>query len=138
MQWLMEQFINMCFKWETGYYWYYTIWLYFKKADFEKLLETEHWLCFIYMKILENILLERENRSFLLQHSSASDRFKLFMETDYCAQRYLQEVPQKIVAQYLSMAPETYSKVKKIFSKTLMMRIMSHWRIRAISFVIKM
>lgn len=87
--------------------------VYFEKDDFEKLLETEHWLCFIYMKILENILLERENRSFLLQHSSASDRFKLFMETDYCAQRYLQEVPQKIVAQYLSMAPETYSKVKK-------------------------
>lgn len=87
--------------------------VYFEKVDFEKLLEAKHWICFVYLKILENILLERENRSFLLQHNSAKDKFKLFIESDKCAQRYLKEVSQKLVAQYLGMAPETYSKVKK-------------------------
>lgn len=90
----------------------------FKKDDFEKLF-NEHTFCYIYMRSIESKFLERENRAFILQHLSAFERFKLFVELNPNAQRFLLEVPQKLLATYLAMTPQTYSKVKKKYFKTL-------------------
>lgn len=89
----------------------------FEKHSFEKLF-NEHKFCFIYMKSIESKFLERENRAFILQHLSAFERFRLFVELNSNAQRFLLEVPQKILATYLAMTPQTYSKVKKRYFKT--------------------
>ncbi|MGY5352496.1 Crp/Fnr family transcriptional regulator [Wenyingzhuangia sp. IMCC45533] len=86
--------------------------VYFKKIDFEKLMKEYLW-CFVYMKSIEQIFVNRENRTLLLQHKNAADRFRIFMDTDPNSNRLLLEVPQKLLANYLAMAPETFSKVKK-------------------------
>ncbi len=91
--------------------------VYFYKSDFEKLIKNNHTFCFIYLKSLEYKFLERENRSFMLQHSSAAQRFKLFMEINQNANQFILEVPQKLLATYLAMTPETFSKVKKEYFK---------------------
>ncbi len=95
--------------------------IYFEKKAFENLLKQEHWLTYVYAKSTEQVLLERENRAFILQHQSAFERFKLFIETNKNAQRYILEVSQKLIAQYLAMAPETFSKVKKAYFKKNML-----------------
>jgi len=84
----------------------------FAKKDFEELMK-QHLFCFMYMKSIEQIFVIRENRTILLQHNSASERFRIFMDTDLNANRLLLEAPQKLLANYLTMAPETFSKVKK-------------------------
>ncbi|WP_075342485.1 Crp/Fnr family transcriptional regulator [Tenacibaculum agarivorans] len=86
--------------------------IYFYKEDFEKLF-TLPIFSLIYIRSIETSFLRRENRSFILQHLSASDRFKLFMEMDINAQRFLLEIPQKLLASYLAMTPPTFSKIKK-------------------------
>lgn len=89
----------------------------FSKTDFEALQESHHIYCQIYLKALEFKFLERENRAFILQHSSAAKRFALFMEMNNNANRFLLEVPQKLLATYLALTPETFSKVKKDYFK---------------------
>ncbi len=83
-----------------------------KKTDFEILMK-QYLFCFIYMKSIEQIFLRRENRTLFLQHNSAQSKFKFFMETDPNANRLLLLSPQKLLANYLAMTPETFSKVKK-------------------------
>jgi CRP-like cAMP-binding protein len=83
------------------------------KEEAEKLRYNNHAFCYIYAKSWEKTHLEREKRSYLLQNKNAYKRFELFMQTNEYANRYLQEVPQKIVASYLNLTPETFSRVKK-------------------------
>jgi len=89
--------------------------VYFSKKDFESLFQNNHTYCNIYLKSLEFKFLERENRSFILQHTSASKRFSLFMKMNSNANQFLLEVPQKLLASYLALTPETFSKVKKAY-----------------------
>ena len=87
--------------------------LYLTKEQAENLRYDNHAFCYIYSKSWEKTHLEREKRSYLLQKKNAFKRFELFMQTNQNANRYLQEVPQKLVANYLNLTPETFSRIKK-------------------------
>jgi CRP-like cAMP-binding protein len=87
--------------------------LYLTKEQAEKLRYENHAFCYIYSKSWEKTHLEREKRSYLLQKKNAFKRFELCMQTNQNANRYLQEVPQKLVANYLNLTPETFSRIKK-------------------------
>ncbi len=92
--------------------------LYLEKRDIEKLMHNNNTFCYIYAKLFESVLNEREQRTLLLQYKSASKRFEYFLKTIVNAQRYLQEVPHKLVAQYLGLAPETYCRIKNQYLKS--------------------
>ncbi len=88
-----------------------------EKKYAENLLKQNNTFCYIYAKLFEQVLNMREQRTLLLQYKSASKRFEHFVHNIYNAERYLQDVPQKLVAQYLGLAPETYCRAKKQFLK---------------------
>lgn len=87
--------------------------LYFEKEDIEKLLLQSHPFSYIYTKLFEQVHLEREKRSLLLQHKDASKKYELFLDTIIKSKIFLEQVPQKLIANYLGITPETYSRVKK-------------------------
>ena len=89
--------------------------LYLEKNEAEKLRLENHAFCYIYSRSWENVHHEREKRSYMLQTKNAYKRFELFMSTNPNAKRYLAEVPQRIIAEYLNLTPETFSRVKKDF-----------------------
>jgi len=91
--------------------------LYLEKKNSEKLLIESPSFCYIYTKLYEQVHLEREKRSLLLQHKNAEKRFELFLETIEKSNRFLNEVSQKLIASYLNLTPETYSRVKKNYYK---------------------
>lgn len=91
--------------------------LYLEKKDSEKLLIESPSFCYIYSKLYEQVHLEREKRSLILQHKNAEKRFELFLETIQKSNRFLNEVSQKLIASYLNLTPETYSRVKKSYYK---------------------
>lgn len=84
-----------------------------QKKDAERLLIENHPFSIIYSKSLSDFYLQREKRTLILQHKSAYTRFEYFMNTLDVASRYLQEIPQKRIADYLGITPETLSRVKK-------------------------
>jgi len=89
--------------------------LYLEKDVAEKLRYENHAFCYIYSKSWEKTHSEREKRSYMLQNKNAYMRFEIFMKTNENAKRYLEEVPQHIIAEYLSLTAETLSRVKKEF-----------------------
>ena len=91
--------------------------LYLEKKDSEKLLIENPSFCYIYSKLYEQVHLEREKRSLLLKHKNAGKRFELFLDTIQKSNRFLNEVSQKLIASYLNLTPETYSRVKKSYCK---------------------
>lgn len=91
--------------------------LYFEKNDIEKLLLENHSFSYIYTKLFEQVHLEREKRSLLLQHKNASKKYELFLDTISKSKTFLEQVPQKLIANYLGITPETYSRVKKEYLK---------------------
>lgn len=91
--------------------------IFIEKSDAEKLLITNHYFCYIYTKLYEQVHLEREKRSLLLQHKNAYKKFELFLNTITKSENFLSEIPQKLIANYLSITPETYSRVKKKYFK---------------------
>lgn len=93
--------------------------LFIEKLDAERLLLENHSFCYIYTKLYEQVHLEREKRSLLLQHKNAYKRFELFLKTIIKSEDFLKEVPQKLIANYLSITPETYSRVKKKYFKMI-------------------
>jgi CRP-like cAMP-binding protein len=91
--------------------------IYLEKSDVEQLLKNNNTFSYIYAKLFEFQLSEREHRTLLLQYKSALKRFELFMNTISNSQRYLQEVPQHLLAQYLGLAPETFCRAKTQYFK---------------------
>ena len=91
--------------------------LYFKKKDIEKLLLESQPFCYIYTKLFEQVHLEREKRSLILQHKDAGKKYELFLKTIEKSKIFIEEIPQKLIANYLGMSPETYSRVKKEYLK---------------------
>jgi len=87
--------------------------LYLEKESTEKLLLECPSFCYIYNKLYEQVHLEREKRTLLLQHKNAYKRFELFLTTIAKSHRFMEEVSQKLIANYLNLTPETYSRVKK-------------------------
>lgn len=82
------------------------------KEIVDELAKTNHAFCYYYMKQQQQIHLERELRSRILQTKSATARFEQFIELDKKAKYYLDNVPNKIVASYLNLTAETFSRVK--------------------------
>ncbi|MDO6820097.1 Crp/Fnr family transcriptional regulator [Zobellia sp. 1_MG-2023] len=91
--------------------------IYFEKEDIDKLLLQSHPFSIIYTKLFEQVHLEREKRSLILQHKNAYKKYELFLNTISKSKRFLEEVPQKLIANYLGMTAETYSRVKKTYLK---------------------
>lgn len=91
--------------------------IYLDKKDIEELLKNNHPFCFIYAKLYEHVLMEREQRTLLLQHKSSYKKYEYFINSIDSSQRYLQEAPQKLVSQYLGLAPETFCRAKNQFLK---------------------
>lgn len=91
--------------------------LYMAKPDAEKLLKTDHAFCYIYAKLSEYILLVREQRAKLLLHKSAAKRFELFLEQHNDYMKLENEVPQKVIASYIGISPESYCRVKSQYLK---------------------
>ncbi|UII21540.1 Crp/Fnr family transcriptional regulator [Fulvivirga ligni] len=93
--------------------------LYILKSDMEMLVQTHHEFCYIMFKLHEAILLDRENRMFLLQHRQPGKRFYLFMQNVDRANYILADTPDKYIASYLNMTPQQYSKEKKKYYREL-------------------
>lgn len=91
--------------------------LYLEKKDVERLLLESQPFCYSYTKLFEQVHLEREKRSLLLQHKDAYKKYELFLRTIEKSKVFLEEIPQKLIANYLSMSPETYSRVKREYLK---------------------
>ncbi|OQD41909.1 Crp/Fnr family transcriptional regulator [Croceivirga radicis] len=91
--------------------------LYFEKEDIEHLLLQSHPFSYSYTKLFEQVHLEREKRSLLLQHKNAYKKYELFLTTIPKAKIFLEQVPQKLIANYLGITAETYSRVKKEYLK---------------------
>jgi len=93
--------------------------LYLENEDIQQLLEESHSFSIVYGKLYEQILLEREQRTLLLQYKSAQMRYEYFINTFNRSQCLLNEVPQKLISQYLGLAPETFCRTKNQFLKNL-------------------
>lgn len=91
--------------------------LYLEKSDVEECLKSNHTFCYIYAKLSEYILLIREQRATLLLHNSAEKRFRLFVEQHDSRMNVLNEIPQKVIANYLGLSPETYCREKNRYLK---------------------
>lgn len=93
--------------------------IYFEKEDLELLAKKSHEFSLLLFKIYEQILVDRENRMFLLQHKSPEKRFNLFREIVERSNWILKGTPDKYIASYLNMTPQQYSKEKRKFKKRL-------------------
>lgn len=82
------------------------------KRQVDELTKTNQGFCYLYMKKQEEIHLERELRSRILQIKSAKIRFLEFLKHDKKAEYYMNHVSGKLVAQYLNLTAETFSRVK--------------------------
>jgi len=91
--------------------------LFLEKKDAEQLMLTNNTFCYIYAKLFEQVLSEREQRTLMLQYRDAHKRFEQFIQLNPEAKVYLQIVPQKLLAKYLGLAPETFCRVKAQFLK---------------------
>jgi len=91
--------------------------LFLEKKDAEQLMLNNNIFCYIYAKLYEQVLSEREQRTLILQYRDAYKRFEHFINLIPEAKLYLHKVPQKLVASYLGLAPETFCRVKTHFFK---------------------
>ncbi|GAA0893972.1 hypothetical protein GCM10009122_36520 [Fulvivirga kasyanovii] len=91
--------------------------LYMEKQDLEDLVIRSHEFSYLMYKIHENILLDRENRMFLLQYRNPSKRFRLFHESVERSKGLTGCTPDKFLASYLNMTPQQYSREKRNLKK---------------------
>lgn len=87
--------------------------IYLTKKDIEMLAQKNYQFSYLMFKVYERILLDRENRMFLLQNRNPSKRFRLFYENVERANLILKDTPDKYIASYLNMNPQQYSHEKK-------------------------
>jgi len=90
--------------------------LYFEKCDVDILAKNNKEASYLLYKIHENILLDRENRMFLLQHRNPSKRYQLFIDKVLRSNWILDDTPDKYIASYLNMTPQQYSKEKRNYN----------------------
>jgi len=86
--------------------------LYIEKCDMERLAKESHEMSYLLYKVHEHILLDRENRTFLLQYRNPSKRYTLFHDIIIRSNWLLEDTPDKYIASYLNMTPQQYSKEK--------------------------
>lgn len=88
-----------------------------EKRHIDEILNDHNEAGMLLYRIHEDILLDRENRMFLLQYRSAAERFRLFYQNVKRSKVILQHTPDKYIARYLQMNPQQYSKEKNNFFK---------------------
>jgi len=92
---------------------------YMSKKDIEILAKKNNQFSYLMFKVHERILLDRENRMFLLQYRNPAKRLKIFHENVERANLILKDTPDKYIASYLNMTPQQYSNEKKKMLKEL-------------------
>lgn len=88
-----------------------------QKQDLEALVHKSHEFSQLMYRIHENILLDRENRMFLLQYRNPSKRFRLFHENVERSRGLIGCTPDKFLASYLNMTPQQYSREKRTLTQ---------------------
>ncbi len=79
------------------------------KAQIEEFLKEEsHWL--LWVKILEDFVLQQMEREIDILTSSAKERYNRVLKR---SPQLFQQIPNKHIANYLRMTPETLSRLKK-------------------------
>ncbi|WMN11502.1 Crp/Fnr family transcriptional regulator [Marivirga salinae] len=91
--------------------------VYMMKEDIDWLAKTNSKFAYLMFKVYENILLDRENRMFLLQYKNPTKRLRLFHETVSRAHMMIKDTPDKYIASYLNMTPQQYSNEKRKLMK---------------------
>lgn len=81
-----------------------------KKATFEKLINSKKELQNSWIKILEQLILQQLEREKDILTSSPIERYKRVLSR---SPQLFQEIPNKYIADYLRMTPETLSRIKK-------------------------
>lgn len=80
------------------------------KTTFKKLINSKMELQNIWTTILEQIVLQQLEREMDILISSPIDRYKRVLKR---SPQLFQEIPNKYIADYLRMTPETLSRIKK-------------------------
>lgn len=79
------------------------------KAQIEEFLKEEsHWL--LWVKILEDFVLQQMEREIDILTASAKERYNRILKR---SPQLFQQIPNKHIANYLRMTPETLSRLKK-------------------------
>jgi len=79
------------------------------KAQIEEFLKEEsHWL--LWVKILEDFVLQQMEREIDILTASAKERYNRVLKR---SPQLFQQIPNKHIANYLRMTPETLSRLKK-------------------------
>ena len=81
-----------------------------KKATFESLINSKTEFQNIWIKILEQLILQQLERERDILTSSPIERYKRVLKR---SPQLFQEIPNKYIADYLRMTPETLSRIKK-------------------------
>ncbi len=87
--------------------------IYLTKNDLDMLAHINGQFSYLMFKVYERILLDRENRTLMLQFKNPTKRFRLFHEIVERANFILKDTPDKYIASYLNMTPQQYSNEKK-------------------------
>jgi len=85
-----------------------------KKQDLENLYDTHHNIERLSRLVLTSLFIQREKQDYDQIRLSVRERFIQFMQNN---SDLLQRVPQKYLASYLNIKPETFSRMKHLMKK---------------------
>jgi CRP-like cAMP-binding protein len=85
-----------------------------KKQDLENLYETHHKIERLSRLVLTSLFIQREKQDYDQMRLSVRERFIHFMQNN---PDLFQRVPQKYLASYLNIKPETFSRMKHLMKK---------------------
>ncbi|HEY4874819.1 MAG TPA: Crp/Fnr family transcriptional regulator [Puia sp.] len=85
-----------------------------KKHDLENLYDTHHNIERLSRLVLTSLFIQREKQDYDQIRLSVRERFIQFMQNN---PDLLQRVPQKYLASYLNIKPETFSRMKHLMKK---------------------
>jgi CRP-like cAMP-binding protein len=85
-----------------------------KKQDLENLYDTHHNIERLSRLVLTSLFIQREKQDYDQIRLSVRERFIQFMQNN---PDLLQRVPQKYLASYLNIKPETFSRMKHLMKK---------------------
>jgi len=88
-----------------------TVCLSMRKVDFEKMLDEVPGFEKLYRRVLTNLYVKKDLNEYHKARQSKKERF-----LNFCKEQpdLLQRIPQKYLASYLEMAPETFCRLKHV------------------------
>lgn len=81
-----------------------------KKKVFVEMIESSKTMQHIWIRILEGLVLQQLDREVDILITSPNERYKRVLKR---SPQLFQEIPNKYIANYLRMSPETLSRIKK-------------------------